>query len=203
MGDQWILQAQEYLNEKTLKMPFQFVRWSELTGKKEYEQLFKRIQNDYETDTDFKNVVDQLAEEFKKRKKCKFESARNYLLDECAVYLMFDGKTTYPDKQLNFALQYVITKYKKPEELQYIGYEINNGKLSDNNTSKKSPTKQFVESDTVISALEQQSKTIMDLQQQVLELKNMMLLLIQNQSKTINPFDESSSPNNKAKIGFF
>ncbi len=205
MGDEWVSQASDFFNEKTLAVPFKFVRWSELTAKQEYKDLFKQIQDDYEHEVDFRKIVDQLAEVFKKRKKCGFESARDYILDECAMYLMFDGRTTYPDKSLNLALQYVIVKYKKLDELQYIGYDIGNGKITQDGSENLS-NKLALEAQELIPMLHYQSKMISELQQQVLELKSMMLALEKQLLNThINSDENKENLNSESvvKFGFF
>lgn len=200
MGDQWVLQAEEYFNEEKLKMPFQFVRWSELTSTQKYQQLFKQIKHDYETDTNFKEAVDSIAKQFHTKKKCSVENACDYLLDECAAYLMFDGKTTYPDRQLNLALQYVITKYKKPDELEYIGYEIGFvKKLSQD--SIESRTTAHLSSDSLSqlnSTLEKQAELICKLTKEVSELKNMISSLIEEKTIFNN---QSASPDSSGGSG--
>lgn len=214
MGDKWVEEAGEYINKQKLKIPFKFVRWSELTVTEQYANLLIQIQKDYQIDVNFRAIVDNLSEEFKKRKNCKIENARSYLLDECAVYLMFDGKTTYPSKELNLALQYVITKYKKPEELEYIGYEVGNEDVAkESNSKEKTQVKLLEVLEDQSQKMIEQAKLIDDLRQQVLELRSLMLILVKKDSqesskliiessKSITLDDEQISPN-RIKVGLF
>jgi hypothetical protein len=208
MGDEWVLKAKKYFNEENLKMPFKFVRWSELTATTRYKELFVQIQKDYESDIDFKNIVDSIAKEFHKKKNCSLESARNYLLDECAAYLLFDGKTTYPDKSLNLALQHTITKYKSQEELEYIGYDIGNGKISSNMPEEKNfyENQTTIDNSSLVITLEQQALTINALKQEIIELKKMMQSFIQHQmeiNKDLVKIDEKATTSSKPSLRIF
>lgn len=206
MGDKWVEQATEHMNSQKLKVPFKFVRWTELTSTEQYSELLNQVEKNYQLDVNFQTIVDTLSEEFRNRKKCKFENARNYLLSECAVYLMFDGKTTYPSKELNLALQYVLAKYKKPDELEYVGYDISGDEsVKQSKIKGKTELKLLEAIEDQSQKMVEQAKLISELRQQVFELRTLMLLLVKkdnSEAPTLCAVDsEPKSP--KIKIGFF
>ncbi len=94
-GDAWINRNQEALN---MLPNLTITRWDDWRQKPEWANAVKEIENLYNTDQEFKSVVDQTAQSFWDKKELKANSVQNdfvraskkYILEE-AVYALISS----------------------------------------------------------------------------------------------------------------
>ncbi len=118
-----------FVKETGIKV--EFVSWKELVGSAAFKKNDGAIAELLRTDIEFQKIVHKLSNEHAPKK--DYESAKKYLLEECAVALMLEGRLAYPWKELNSAIQYVIQKFGA--KLQYLGYTVFPDKKNEKNYS--------------------------------------------------------------------
>jgi hypothetical protein len=121
--DNWKEENGSFLKKFTISIEeVEAKSWETIIKDPRYDEAFKKVQEEYTTNEDFKNIVARLARKFAWKK--SFEAARNYLLDECAglLVLSYDGVIAYPHFKLGDAADYFLNKYNPHHH--YAGYEL-------------------------------------------------------------------------------
>lgn len=95
LGTEWIERNQHIIDEE-LKIPHQIVRWELFSKNSLFKDDHKKVKELYNTNSDYKAVIDDVAKDFLKRNsKIDTEYAKNfaysveYLLEECAIVLQW------------------------------------------------------------------------------------------------------------------
>lgn len=110
-------------NENSLKMlniPYEIIGWKDLISKIGYGECFEKVTKLFQTDDAFKLIVTNLAKQHSH--KADFDSAKNYLLEECAVFLNTTGHICYPSTELNAAVSFVLKKFES--KLKFHGFML-------------------------------------------------------------------------------
>ncbi|MES2214631.1 MAG: ATP-binding protein [Pseudomonadota bacterium] len=104
LGDEWI-QRNEAVIQTQLKIPSRCVRWDEWFKTARFEEDFKRVKRQYETNEGYKAAIVEVVNTFVERnskrtpgadKKKFFNHSLEYILEECACMLQwFDGAYDY------------------------------------------------------------------------------------------------------------
>lgn len=153
LSEQWLDINKNAL--KILEVPFKYSYWKQYIMKQEYSLALECVRKLFCTDKYFKNIVEQAAtKNFYKAVICgdydsKKQMAKEYLLEECAFILIFDGVLTYPSK-LNAALEYILNKRTEGSlslfshhDIKFIQHSLNvkppcHYKYSEQNTTEQS-----------------------------------------------------------------
>ncbi len=101
-----------------LACDYELVSWRSLLDSEEYKDYQRQMNDDYEKDKIFRNIINTLAGNY--LHKGEHKKAVSYLLEECAGTLVLNGHLTYPG-DLNPALRHVIRKHKP--ELKFHSYK--------------------------------------------------------------------------------
>jgi hypothetical protein len=123
LANDWLKTNQVYF-EKLVEnnIFYKISTWGDFTQTPEYFTNFRRVQDLYETDNFFFNLVGNLADEFSQKNNTQEKNAVAFLLEECAVFGLLTGYIAYPHKEINSAITYAISKIGK--KFNYMGYTV-------------------------------------------------------------------------------
>lgn len=118
MHKEWVETNKNTLSK--LKIPYEIIDWKDAINSEQYRSDLEFVKKLYETDSGFKNKVDNIARGHKH--KADHSTAINYLLEECAYFKSLKGNFTYPALRLNDACQHIVSKYNA--EFSYKPYTL-------------------------------------------------------------------------------
>ncbi len=108
LGDNWLLKHQSMI-EQELKIPYEIFRWREFLNHPQFPQKLSEVKNLFASNYEYKTAVHNTISDFLTRKtnnlelKISYEEALEYLLEECAIMLIwFDEQyhySIYPSEQ--------------------------------------------------------------------------------------------------------
>lgn len=122
--EEWVQSSQQYLDK--LQIPYEVIGWNKFTNDPAYLEAHEKISTLYSTNSAFGTVVDKCAKQHSH--KADFESAKKYILEECAVALLQKGHFAYPSKESNAAMGYVIEKFNP--DFHYHGYLLDTMRIT-------------------------------------------------------------------------
>lgn len=98
---------------------YEISKWDEWIHHPRYEATLKKVITLYETNDAFKTIIGNLVK--RHAPKADEISAKNYLFEECTVFLLLkDAHVSYPSNELNAAVDFV-TRYFQTN-IHYHGY---------------------------------------------------------------------------------
>lgn len=114
---QWRTESEKYLSHlKAIEL--EIIEWKTLIEKTGFIEAKQKVDSLYKEDSAFTTIVNNLAT--RHANKADHESAKKYLLEECAVFLNMNGHVAYPGTNWNEAVDYVLKIFSS--NLIYHGY---------------------------------------------------------------------------------
>ncbi|MCP4475884.1 MAG: hypothetical protein GY821_15230 [Gammaproteobacteria bacterium] len=115
----WSKENKPYLDK--LNIDYEIIKWKDLLESEEFSEKLDFINDLYEKNHNFRKLVEERANEHAHLN--GKQAALDYSKEEAAMVLVLNGCLTYPNKKLNPANNFLITKGYNPS-LTFMGYRV-------------------------------------------------------------------------------
>lgn len=147
LGDNWIVENRSSLEK--IKIPYEISAWRALLEKPAFSLVEKKVKEIYNENIEFQNIVNAVAVQH--AGKADFESAKAYVLEECATTLLIEGRECYPGMGLGKAVHYILKLFESTKI--FCGYRLSQVKPSNNFNSSLNEGEQLFSSFLSMSKL--------------------------------------------------
>lgn len=118
-GEKWRVENEPYLKCLEQGGHYKITHWNEWVNNSDYVNAHAHVASLYESNDEFKTIIGNLVK--RHAPKSDEASAKKYLFEECAVFLLLkNAHISYPSNELNAAVGFVTNYFKT--DIHYHGY---------------------------------------------------------------------------------